>query len=118
MDRLELHLKGWFVVLMIALGLMSCGLTPLIIWLVSVKDYPKALDAEGVTLRNGQRVLWKQLTARRKLIFRAKSGRQVVTGVGLTFGNIQVKLAPRVLIEGPQIFPFLKRILGEDLSIP
>ena len=45
MERLELHLKGTFVLLMIALGFMSCGLTPLIIWLVSVKDYPKALDA-------------------------------------------------------------------------
>src|SRR5947207_11852668 len=116
MDRLELHLKGWFVALMIALGFMSCGLTPLIIWFVSVKDYPKVLDAEGVTLRNGQRVPWQSLTAKRKLIFRTKMGRQIVTGVGLTFGNVQVKLAPRVLVEGAQIFPFLKRILGEDLS--
>jgi hypothetical protein len=118
MDRLELHLKGWFVLLMIALGFMSCGLTPLIIWFVSVKDYPKALDAEGVMLRNGQHVPWKNLTERRKLILRTKAGRQVVTGVGLVFGKIHVKLAPRVLVEGSQIFPYLKRILGEDLSVP
>lgn len=64
------------------------------------------------------RVPWKNLTERRKLIFRTKAGRRVVTGVGLVFGKTHVKLAPRVLVEGSQIFPFLKRVLGEDLSVP
>jgi hypothetical protein len=118
MDRLDLHLKGSFVALMVVLGLMSCGLTPLLMWLVSVKDYPKALDAEGVTLRNGQKLPWKTLTEKKRLILRAKSGRQVVTGVGLVFGKTHVKIAPRVLAEGPRVLPYLSRILGEDLSAP
>jgi|SRR5436190_12762913 hypothetical protein len=117
MDRLDLHLKGGFIVLMVALGLMSCGLTPLVIWLVSIKDYPKSLDPEGVTLRNGQRLPWKDLTERRRLIFR-RGGRQVVTGVGLVFGKTQVKIAPRVLAEGSRVLPYLSRILGEDLTVP
>lgn len=118
MDRLDLHLKGSFIALMIALGLMSCGLTPLIMWLVSVKDYPKALDSEGVTLRNGQRLPWKALTGRRRLIFRTRNGRQTVTGLGLSFGKTQVKIAPKVWVEGSRVLPYLSRVLGEDLTVP
>ena len=118
MDRLELHLKATFVVLMIALGLMSCGMVPLLMWFVSVRHYPKALDREGVTLNNGKRLPWRDLTAKRRLVLRTRSGRQVVTGVGLSFGETNVNIAPRVLAEGPQVLPFLSRVLGEDLAKP
>ena len=117
MDRLELHLGGGFIALMIALGLMSFGFVPLVIWLAAVKDYPKALDAEGVTLRNGRKLPWSQLTGTRRLIVRRGSQR-AVTGVGLVFGKKTVKIAPRVLREGARVLPYLSRILGADLTRP
>jgi len=119
MERLDLHLRNGFILILVVLGVMSCGLTPLLIWFVSIKDYPKSFDAEGVTLRNGRRLPWKDLTETRRLILRSRGGgRQVVTGVGLVFGKTHVKVAPRVLVEGPRVFPYLSRILGQDLTKP
>jgi len=119
MDRLDLHLKGTFIVLMIALGFMSCGMAPLVMWFLSIRHYPKALDREGVTLKDGRRLPWKDLTGKKRLILRKQgSSRAVVTGVGLEFGKTTVNIAPRVLVEGAQVLPFLSSVLGEDLSKP
>jgi hypothetical protein len=115
MERLELHLKGGFIAIMVILGFMSCGLTPLVMWLVSVKDYPKALDAEGVTLRSGQKLPWSQLTEKKKLVLR-RGSQKTVTGLGLVFGKKRVNIAPRALVEGDRVLPFLSRILREDLT--
>jgi hypothetical protein len=119
MDRLDLHLKGTFILLMIVLGFMSCGMVPFVVWFVSVRHYPKALDRDGVTLKDGRRLPWKDVTAKKRLILRkAGSNHAVVTGVGLSFGKTTVSIAPRVLVEGPQVLPFLSRVLGEDLTKP
>jgi hypothetical protein len=117
MDRLELRLAGWFTFMMIALGFMSCGFAPLVMWLTTIKDYPKVIDPEGVTMRNGSRFSWKDLTSKRKLVF-LNRGRQTVMGLGLTFGTTQVKIAPRALEGGERVLPYLSRILGEDLTRP
>ena len=116
-DRLDLHLKGGFIVLLVLLGLMSCGFTPLIMWLVALKNYPKGLDDQGVTLRNGQRVPWSALTAKKKVIL-SKGGRKSVASVVLTFGNTKVNIAPRVLVEETRVLPFLSRVLREDFTTP
>jgi hypothetical protein len=117
MDRLDLHLTTTFKVLMVFLGFMSCGVTPLVMWFVSVKDYPKAFDAEGVTLRAGQKLPWRSVTGVKRLVVR-RGGSEYVTGVGLSFGNTQVKIAPRVLVEGNRVLPYLSRALGQDLTRP
>ena len=117
MERLALQLKAGFIVLLVVLGVMSCGLTPLIIWLVSIKDYPRMLDAEGVTLRNGNRVSWRELTQRKKVVVQRGSLRYV-SGIVLHFGKTTVKIAPRVLADGNRVLPYISRILGEDLTRP
>jgi len=117
MERFDIRLRGGFVVLMIALGLMSCGLTPLLMWLVSVRHYPKSLDAEGVTIRDGTKLPWNALTARRRLILR-RNGRQTVTGVGLEFGATKVAIAPRAFVDGERVLPYLSKVLGVDLTLP
>ena len=96
----------------------AVGLTPLVIWLLSVKHYPRSLDPEGVTLKSGQRLPWKDLTQKRRLVVQTRSGRKTVTGVGLVFGKTQVKIAPRVLVDGARVLPYLSRVLGEDLTTP
>jgi hypothetical protein len=116
-DRLDLHLKGGFIVLLVLLGCMSCGLTPLVMWLVAVRKYPKGLDSQGVTLRNGERVPWSALTGKKKTIL-SNGGRKSVVGVMLTFGETKVSVAPRVMVEETQVLPFLSRVLGEDFTTP
>lgn len=117
MERLELRLKAGFIVLLVVLGVMSCGLTPLIIWLVSIKDYPRLLDAAGVTLRNGKQVSWRELTRRQKVVVQRGSLRYV-SGIVLNFGKTTVKIAPRVLVEGNRVLPYISQVLGEDLTRP
>jgi hypothetical protein len=116
-DRLDLHLKSSFIVILILLGCMSCGLTPLIMWFVALKKYPKGLDDQGVTLRNGERLPWSALTGKNKTILR-KGGRQSVVSVILTFGETKVSIAPRVLVEETQVLPYLSRVLREDFTKP
>jgi hypothetical protein len=116
-ERLDLHLKGSFIVILVLLGCVSCGITPLIMWLATVKNYPKGLDGEGVTLRSGARVPWSSLTGKKKMILR-RGGRKSVIGVVLTFGSTKVNIAPRVLAEETQVLPFLSRVLREDFTTP
>ena len=103
---------------MVILGLMSLGFVPLVMWFLAVRHYPKSLDSEGITLKSGERLLWKDLTGTSKLVFKASSGSKYLTGLGLKFGKKQVNIAPRVLAEGPQVFPFIGRILGQDAITP
>jgi hypothetical protein len=86
-------------------------------WFVAVKKYPKSLDGQGVTLRNGERVPWSAVTGRKKTIL-SNRGRKSVVGVILTFGERKVSIAPRVLVEDTQVLPFLSRVLGEDFTTP
>ena len=37
MERIDFHLKGGFIAILIALGLMSCGFAPFVMWLVSIR---------------------------------------------------------------------------------
>jgi hypothetical protein len=117
MPRLDLHLTTTLKVLMVLLGFASCGFTPLVMWLVSVRHYPSAFDAEGLTQRSGQKLPWKSVTGVKKLVVRHGSTKSVV-GVSLSFGNTRVKIAPRVLAEGNQVLPYLSRVLGQDLTRP
>src|SRR5689334_5319207 len=110
MERLDLHLKVTFLILLVVLGMTSRGVTSLIIWLIGVRYYPKAIDAEGVILRNGERRSWRELTRREKFVVRSGS-RSRVNGVGLYFGNTTVKIAPSVLVEGDRVLPYISRIL-------
>lgn len=59
--RIDVSLTRFYKVTMGCGGLMSLGVVPLAMWFGSRK-FPRTLDAEGVTLRNGQRLKWSELT--------------------------------------------------------
>ena len=115
MNRLDLHLKPSFIAMMVILGCMSFGFVPLVIWLMAARHYPKALDSDGITLRTGEKLLWRDLTEKKRMI--VENGRsRYVAGVGLKFGKKNVQIAPAWLAEGPQVLPYVSRVLGEDLT--
>lgn len=58
---MEVRLTGFYKLTMGCGGLMSFGVVPLAMWFAS-RRFPRSLDAEGATLRNGQRLLWAELT--------------------------------------------------------
>jgi hypothetical protein len=117
MDRMDLHLSRGFTIIMVVAGLFTCGMVPLILWVFTIKDYPKSLDTEGITLKSGERLLWKDLTQKRKQVSILSNDRRIVTGVSLHFGKKHVKIAPQVLAEGYDSLRFISGILGEDLTV-
>lgn len=41
-------------------GCFTIGVAPILMWIVSQR-FPRTLDDEGVTLRNGRRLVWRDL---------------------------------------------------------
>lgn len=116
MERLEIHWSKSFLFTMVGLGLISCGFVPLIMWLVTARHYPKAIDSQGVTMGNGQVLPWSALTQKKRTVLEGSSGRRTVVGVALHFGKTVVQIAPSSFAEGYAVLDFISRILGEDLT--
>lgn len=115
MQRIDIHWSTFFTVVMVGLGFMSCGLVPLVMWLTAAKDYPRAVDTAGVTLRNGQHMPWSALTKKQKTVVQFASGNKAVTGVRLHFGNQSANIAPKSFREGDAVLDFISQAIGEDL---
>ena len=115
MQKMDIHLNPGIVAIMVLLGFMSCGLVPLVWWLTAAKDYPKAVDTAGITMRNGRHLPWTQLTKKHKTVVEFSSGTRAVTGVRLHFGNDSVNLAPKSFKEGDAVIDFVSQAIGEDL---
>jgi hypothetical protein len=114
-DRFDVRLKGGYVALLVALGFMSCGFAPFIMWVTAISKYPRSFDTEGVTLRSGQKIPWRDLTERRRTVLQGRR-HNTVTALGLKFGKVSVAIAPTVWVDGHDVLPRLSRILGEDLT--
>ena len=52
--------------LMVFLGVMTLGVSPLFIWL-SRRKWPRHLDENGMTLANGNHIPWNEFTRVRKV---------------------------------------------------
>src|SRR5262245_36060687 len=117
MERMDLHVSKVLKIALIISGVMSLGMMPFAFWVLGVpRRSPKALDPEGVTLRNGERYEWGNVTnidVRRKRVALFYS---YIAAVILSFGKKRVAFAPHHLQEGQQIFPYLNRVLGKDIT--
>jgi hypothetical protein len=60
--EITIDLKPAFRTTAIFLSVISLGVFYLAVWLPSVSRYPRILDEEGMTLRNGTRLSWSKLT--------------------------------------------------------
>jgi hypothetical protein len=100
---------------MILLGLVSFGIFALLYWWFA-RRLPRKLDPEGMTLRNGQRLAWRDVAAVRQV--------QVIRGgvpVGqrweVVAGPVQAVIVPAYLAEGKAVIQFLARVLGQNLAL-
>src|SRR5262245_23849392 len=117
MERVELHLSKILKGALIISGIMSLGMMPVAYWLLGVpRRSPREMDSEGVTLRNGERHLWSDVTD--VDVYRKRVGLMYsfISAVVLRFGKKRVAFAPHHLAEGRQIVPFLSRVLGKDVA--
>ena len=115
MDRIEVHLSGAYKSLMWLLAFTSLGVGTLALWL-SARSWPKVVDGEGITVRNGKRVRWSDLSDSRLVTVVDDRGRRVTGRLELIFGKTKVKVVPHSLAEGQEVMDFLRRVAGGPLA--
>src|SRR3954468_5049272 len=76
MNTLDVHLSRFFVGVMIIAGIFTCGVAPLLMWF-SARKFPRAIDPEGLTLRNGTRLLWSDLSDVKRVTVVSQSGTRI-----------------------------------------
>jgi hypothetical protein len=111
----EVSLSTLFWVLVIVVGLLTCGTVGLVLWLSSRWMFPLRIDSTGVTRRDGKRFRWDDATAVGAAYSAATGERLPGTTVTVKFGKDQVvfnpsMLEPRAEIEAA-VVPALSQIL-------
>lgn len=117
MVSMEVHLSRFYVGVMTFAGVMTCGVAALIMWWMASTQFPRLIDSEGVTLRNGERLLWRDLTQRKRITVVSRTGQRMAGGLDLYFGKKRVKIAPQSFAEGYAVLDALRQILGSDVDI-
>ncbi|MBI5723113.1 MAG: hypothetical protein HZA50_04080 [Planctomycetes bacterium] len=96
-------------------GLMTLGIGALGMWL-STKRWPRLLDQEGATLRNGKRLLWKDVTEIIPVTVVDPRGRRITGRLDIKFGKDKLKIVPQSLAEGQAVMDFIAAVLKTDLA--
>lgn len=108
-QRIDVHLSSAYKSLMRLLAFTSLGVGTLALWL-SARSWPRVVDGEGITVRNGRRVLWSDLTDLQVVTVADERGRRVTGRVDLLFGKTKVKIVPHSLAEGQEVMDFIRRM--------
>lgn len=111
----KVHYSGSYKVILWLVGFFTLGIGPLAMWL-STRSWPKELDGEGMTLRNGRRVRWDELTDIRRVTVVNNMGRRITGRLDLIFGKTKVQIVPQSLEEGPAIMSYLSGVVGQELA--
>jgi hypothetical protein len=92
--EINVDLKPAFKTTSIFLSIISIGVYFIGVWLQVVSKYPRVVDEEGITLRNGSRLSWSKLT---KVVSRP-------AGVlWLQFGNERAIIAPSAIDHADEV---------------
>jgi len=114
LQKIEVHLSKSYIVIMVLTGLFTCGFTIIFMWFTA-RCWPAVIDEEGITMRSGKRVYWRDLTEQRRV--RVVRGGSRVTGrLDLIFGKTVVQIVPHSLKEGPEVMQFLSELFGENVT--
>jgi hypothetical protein len=101
-ERVEVQIGWFYYFLMLLLGLPTLGILSILLWMTT-RTWPRTLDDEYLTLRNGTRIPWKECT------------NVVKQPMGLTqliFGATTVQV-PRISIRrGREVIAWIRKRLG------
>lgn len=115
MDKLEVHLSGSYKFVLWLCGLMTLGIGAFGMWLCT-KRWPRLLDQEGATLRNGKRLLWKDVTEIIPVTVVNPRGQRVTGRLDIKFGKEIMKVVPQSLAEGQTAMGFIAAVLKTDVA--
>jgi hypothetical protein len=95
---------GWVFWLVCVLTLpITFGIVPLALFLQMRRNWPRAVDAEGLVMHNGQRIPWKERTN----VMRFPAGRYE-----FIFGGTTVQFPTRYIADGKKIHEEICQHLG------
>ncbi len=112
---MEIHLSKSYKFILWLVGICTLGVGALLMWL-STRTWPGVIDQEGITLRNGKRVEWKQLSDVQRVTVVDSLGRRVTGRLELVFGKTKVKIVPQSLAEGQAALDYVSQILGGEVA--
>lgn len=115
MDRIEVHLGRNVRVLLILLVPLTLGIGTIAVWL-SMLSWPKLVDGEGITTRQGKRYTWSGLTNVKPVTVVNRYGQRVSGRLDLLFGKSRVQVVPHSLREGPEVMSLISRTLGVNVE--
>jgi hypothetical protein len=110
MNEIKLHFSVQFIILMILMGICSFGLMPLFLWL-GARSWPRLIDQDGMTLRNGKRLSWKDVTEFRRVNLRIH-GISAGGRIEVLFGKKKVPIPLNSFSEGREVLAFLSQRFG------
>lgn len=106
-----MHLSEPYKELMRLLAFTSLGIGTLALWLTA-RTWPRVVDSEGITVRNGKRVRWSEMTDSRLVTVTDQNGRRVTGRLDLYFGKTKVKVVPHSIAEGREVMDFIAKVAG------
>lgn len=108
--KIEVRIKPTYIIVSLLLALFTFGIGGLVMWLMTI-TWPRSLDQEGITLRSGKRVLWKNATRAQptRVVF---LGMRVNGGLILHFGNDMVSVVPASITPADQVVELVARKTG------
>ena len=115
MEPLSIHVRTSYKVLMIVFFLFTAGVGTLILWLSALK-WPKLVDTEGMTLRSGKRLLWKDLTRMQPVTVVNQYGARISGRLDLYFGKKVARIVPHSLKEGGALMNYLSKLFGKEVT--
>ena len=115
MDRMELKTSLGFKIRLAIVALFSLGLG-LLSHLIRSRSWPRLIDREGITLRNGTRYAWSNLSRVGVLIVVDRRGMTLPFGGAwqLTFGEVTITLNPSTFRKGNEALELITALTGRS----
>jgi hypothetical protein len=114
-DRVELNFTTAFWIMTGFLGLVTLGLGLLLMVFVVARPWPKVADREGLTLRNGKRFLWSQLTNVQAVTVTGVGGVRMAGRADLIFGTQTVHVVPVSIGPAQELFALIEEVTGRPV---
>src|SRR5258706_15969830 len=115
-DRIDVSFSGAYVGMMVVLGVLTLGLGVLLMFF-QTRGWPRVLDREGLTLRNGRRYTWDQCTNTEGVrVNLGGTGARIAGRLDLYFGTEVVHVVPVSIDPSAQIIAFIGQAIGREVA--
>lgn len=114
---MEVRLNAFYKFVMWLVGICTLGIGALIMW-VMLRRWPKYIDNEGVTLRNGRRFLWSEVDDTKWVTLANYRGNRIGGRLDLVCGTCRIPIVPQSLVNGEQVIDYIGERLGMAVRQP